>query len=648
MKIVIYAIAKDEEPQARRWAEAVKEADEVVVLDTGSTDGTPEIFREYGFSVYQDYSGPFRFDRARNQALAHVPQDADFCFSVDIDEVFEPGWRAAIEKAAAENPQATQIKYPFVFTHRKNPVTGQEEDDQIFYKGNCHRRRGWRWTCPCHEVLIADTTPIEAMAEGCRLHHRSPLRERRGMYLGLLEQGAKDEPNDPRVHYYLGREYLFRRRFTEAGETLARYLELVGQYCWHDEKGNAIMYIAQACQGLGDMDRAESWALRALADTAGREPYIFLARLYYQQERWWEAQYYAEAALRVEDNHAYFRDPNCYRAAPWDIISICAHKLGNRDRAKEAAAKCLEYAPNDERYRANARYYGILPPEPPEKRAENGKFCARNHASEAQILPEKTPESEEIAVAYSITANFAEHLEVALFSLLQHNKVRDLYVIIEGGGPVENISRLAKDRGVRRVHWLNLEKLLESGLDPDCPNRNPVCTPATLGRLFLAEFTAEKKILYLDTDTIVKGSLLPVWNTDLEGIALAGVIDKGAIELLGDYTKTISYGGIPGYLNAGVLLMNLELFRALHLDKEALRLLNRNRYQFADQDVLNIACKGRTRAIENTYNNGAACGYTEGAVIDHFVNYADFWENPICDSFQKTKKELEKHKAERG
>lgn len=652
MKIVVYAIAKDEEATARAWAEAVREADEVIILDTGSTDKTPEIFREYGFKVFSDFNEPFRFDRARNHALSHVPADADFCFSVDIDEIFEPGWRAAIEAAARKNPEATQIKYPFIFTHRTDPKTGEEIPDQVFYKGNCHRRRGWKWTCPCHEVLISETTPIEATAEGCRLHHRSPAKPRRAMYLSLLEQGAKDEPQDARVHYYLGREYLGYGRYQEAADALVKYLDLIGQYCWHDEKGNAIYMIARACEGLGDLDRAESWALRALSETAGREPYIFLARIYHAQQRWWESRFYAEAALRITDNKAYFRDTNCYRAAPWDYLTASAFKLGDRDTAKKGAAKCLEFEPDNPRYKENARYFHLLPPKPAEKAETPEKFGADNHASESEISDGKTAISadtrEELAVAYSITENFAGHLEVALYSLLKYNRVRDLYIIIEGGKKFEPISQLAAEFGVRRVIWLDLNKLLAEGLAENSPNIKPVCTPATLGRLFLARHTKEDKILYLDADTIVKGDLSPIWLQEMEGAALIGTIDRGALELWGDYTKTLTYGGIPGYLNAGVLLMNLDLIRRLNLDGQALDLLNANYYNFADQDVLNIVCKGRTRAIGNEFNSGRACGYSERAIIDHFVCYADFYKNPECRSFHETKRQLEEYKRSRG
>lgn len=45
MIITVYAIAKNEEKFAARWAASMREADNVVVLDTGSTDGTVEILK---------------------------------------------------------------------------------------------------------------------------------------------------------------------------------------------------------------------------------------------------------------------------------------------------------------------------------------------------------------------------------------------------------------------------------------------------------------------------------------------------------------------------------------------------------------------------------------------------------------------------
>ena len=77
MKIVVYAICKNERPFADRWMASMSEADEVCVLDTGSTDGTPQRLEELGAKVSVQVITPWRFDVARNQSLELVPEDAD-------------------------------------------------------------------------------------------------------------------------------------------------------------------------------------------------------------------------------------------------------------------------------------------------------------------------------------------------------------------------------------------------------------------------------------------------------------------------------------------------------------------------------------------------------------------------------------------
>ncbi len=98
-KICVYAICKNESKFARRWMESMREADWVVVLDTGSSDGTPDILREMGAQVYEEVISPWRFDVARNRSLELAPEEADICVCTDLDEVFHPGWRQALEAA---------------------------------------------------------------------------------------------------------------------------------------------------------------------------------------------------------------------------------------------------------------------------------------------------------------------------------------------------------------------------------------------------------------------------------------------------------------------------------------------------------------------------------------------------------------------
>ena len=92
-KIVVYAISKNEEKFVNRWVESMSEADDIYVLDTGSTDKTVSLLKDLGVHVKQETISPWRFDVARNMSLDMIPDDVDICVCTDLDEVFEPGWR---------------------------------------------------------------------------------------------------------------------------------------------------------------------------------------------------------------------------------------------------------------------------------------------------------------------------------------------------------------------------------------------------------------------------------------------------------------------------------------------------------------------------------------------------------------------------
>ena len=90
MKIAVYAIAKNEEKHVKRFCESAKDADLIVIADTGSEDRTVEIAKECGAVVHEITISPWRFDKARDAALALVPKDVDVCVSLDLDELLEP------------------------------------------------------------------------------------------------------------------------------------------------------------------------------------------------------------------------------------------------------------------------------------------------------------------------------------------------------------------------------------------------------------------------------------------------------------------------------------------------------------------------------------------------------------------------------
>lgn len=88
MNLSLCMIVKNEETSLPKCLSSVKDVvDEMVVLDTGSTDRTPEIARNFGAKVY-DFEWCNDFSAARNQSLKYVR--GDWILVLDADEVLVP------------------------------------------------------------------------------------------------------------------------------------------------------------------------------------------------------------------------------------------------------------------------------------------------------------------------------------------------------------------------------------------------------------------------------------------------------------------------------------------------------------------------------------------------------------------------------
>lgn len=196
MKIAIYAICKNEINFVDQFLQTTKDADHVVVLDTGSTDGTDERLKSAGITVhYMNKDIPFRFDYARNLALSFVPDDADMCVSIDFDEAFFPDWRQKVEK----------LEVPFASYTWVGATDAEGNVTLSLPRAAIHKRHGYTWKYPVHEVLTADDGSNVVDSGTAVVHYGAPKEA--GHYLKLLHVKLDENPNDPRAYTYLAREY---------------------------------------------------------------------------------------------------------------------------------------------------------------------------------------------------------------------------------------------------------------------------------------------------------------------------------------------------------------------------------------------------------------------------------------------------------
>ena len=346
LKICVYAISKNEEMFVERFCNSAKDADLVLIADTGSTDRTIDLAEQCGAQAPSIRISPWRFDDARNAALALIPDDIDICVSLDLDEELQPGWREEIERVWVNG--TTRLRYGFDWGA-----------GIVFKYEKIHARKGYRWTHPCHEYPIpylineqyADTDMLMVI-------HKPDNTKSRGQYLPLLEMSVQEDPNDPRNAFYYARELSFHGHWQRSIEECNRYLALPGAN-WANERCYAYRVISRSYDALGDWDGAIKAARQGVIEAPyTREPWCEIAKLTYQRHQWAECYGAAKSALAIEHKElVYTVDPEVWGAMPHDYASIAAYHLGMKDEAVRQGELALSHNPNDERLKANMRYF---------------------------------------------------------------------------------------------------------------------------------------------------------------------------------------------------------------------------------------------------------------------------------------------------
>lgn len=342
MKIAVYAISKNEEMFVERFCESAKDADLIFIADTGSTDGTVELARKHGAKVETITITPWRFDDARNAALALVPRDIDICVSLDLDEELQPGWREEIERVWTEGTTRLRYKYDW-------------GAGIAFYYEKIHARHGYRWLHPCHEYPVGYLIEERyAQTDMLLAIHKPDPTKSRGQYLHLLEMSVREDPHDPRNSFYYARELSFHQQWADAIRECERYLALPGAN-WPNERCYAYRVMSRCYSELGDWGNALRCARLGVVEAPNtREPWCEIAKLTYRTGQWAESYGAAMSAIAIVDRElVYTVDPEVWGAMPHDYASIAAWNLGLKEKAIEQAQLALSHQPNDVRIKAN-------------------------------------------------------------------------------------------------------------------------------------------------------------------------------------------------------------------------------------------------------------------------------------------------------
>lgn len=166
---------------------------------------------------------------------------------------------------------------------------------------------------------------------------------------------------------------------------------------------------------------------------------------------------------------------------------------------------------------------------------------------------------------------------------------------------------------------------------------------ATYSRLYIEKILPNNldKVLYLDCDIIVVNKLTELWDTNLNGYAIAGVKDLYIINSRPDAFERLDYPIEKGYINAGVLLINLSYWRTENLMNKFLDFITRKKdcLAFHDQDIINGTLYDNMLLLPfkfNLINNYYMRGNTD--IIGYETEIYEAMSNPVIIHFTSSEK----------
>lgn len=344
-------IVKNEEQHLPRCLESIRGLmDEIIIVDTGSSDRTKEIAAAYGAQIL-NFTWCDDFAAARNFAFSKASMD--YCMWLDADDVLEETDRQrflALKSSLSPDTDVVMMRYHTAFNPDGTPSF-------TYYRERLLRRAsGFFWEGAVHEAIAP---------RGKILHSETAVTHRKtgpgdpDRNLRIYEkQLAAGKALSPREQFYYARELIAHGRDTEATAVLEAFLSS-GQG-WVENELEACRDLAQCRARLGDPEAAFSALTQALRYAPPRaELCCDLGQFFLDRSDWKTAAYWYTQALHAEpgDTAGGFTIPDCAGYIPLTQLCVCWYHLGDPARAAEYNERAGKLRPESPAYLFNKAFF---------------------------------------------------------------------------------------------------------------------------------------------------------------------------------------------------------------------------------------------------------------------------------------------------
>ncbi|QIL83072.1 glycosyltransferase [Diaphorobacter sp. HDW4A] len=333
---------------ARPWI------DRWVIVDTGSSDGTPQVIRDFMAGVPGElHERPWKnFAHNRNEALQLARAAADYLLFIDADEQLQ---------------MPTDFQWPtleadgyFLTCH----MAGTE------YQRNAliATRRDWHWEGVLHEYLTAPNAQPWQQLPGPVIYvsHDGARAKDPNTYLkdiALLEDALKADPGNTRNVFYLAQSYRDAQRLPQS---LERYRQRADMGGWEEERWFAQFQVAKLLERTGAAPEVvrEAYLTTYVARPQRAEPLCELARFCRERKEYALGALFAlQASQMAMPTDILFVDASVYRWRALDELAVNAFYTPHQSQGREALKQLLAQRlyPESERVRieGNQQFYRL-------------------------------------------------------------------------------------------------------------------------------------------------------------------------------------------------------------------------------------------------------------------------------------------------
>ena len=336
-------IVKNEEKNLARCLDSIAGLwDELVIVDTGSTDKTVEIAKRYTDNIF-NFTWVKHFAKARNFAFSKCSHP--WVMWLDADDILKPEDVKNIRNEFLKLESSDQIDYILINYHYwVDPPTATGIPKATQLRERIIRKSKAKWIGRCHEHIVVDWGRSYSLQNAAVWHMRDEEDRkadgRRNLELMILE--AEDNPSQ-RNYFYLGNEYVGVGDHKKAVDC---YNKAYKQQENADTTFQAAYKIAESQRELGNSDEALVWYTTAIRhDPSYREPLLGIASIYMDKKEYKKAAFWFESSINIPEpkNPVMVVIKDNYTWVPYNYLSQAYFYLGEFKKSIAASEKLYEY-----------------------------------------------------------------------------------------------------------------------------------------------------------------------------------------------------------------------------------------------------------------------------------------------------------------